>query len=186
MLAIDLFCGLVSRQAELLLGADAPVEQLVARRAQNPNHVPLGICDDLPCAVALVIWLVRYLKDSVLSARFARRRNVGVSAPQSPYNAVLKRTVCIVGFNPIRISAHEKSPLCPRGLTRAVLRTIASIGAWWRYSEMLPAPKAISPILRHIGLFKPASAPSAGRAWLAAVSFIWPLGFETCATIRTK
>lgn len=66
--AIDLFCGL-SRQPKLSGGAYAAVEQFVACRAENPNHVPLHICDDAPSAVALVLRFVRYLNNTRLAEK---------------------------------------------------------------------------------------------------------------------
>src|SRR5882672_5072120 len=87
-LAIDLFCGL--RQPEGSPRANPAIKQFVAGGAEYPNHVTLGVGNDAPCAVSLVLRLVRHLKNAIFSAGFAGRGKVRAAPPKPANHAVLK------------------------------------------------------------------------------------------------
>ncbi len=68
-LAIDLFCGL--RDAELAGRANLTVKQLVACRAEYPEHVPLRVAHQPTSAIAPELWAMGNFHDASLSAGFA-------------------------------------------------------------------------------------------------------------------
>lgn len=185
-LAIDLYCGLELTQSELILRADAAIKKLVACGAKKPEHVSQGVGDDTPRSVALKLRLVGNLKNACLATCFAGGRKVWVFSAESADHRILEWPVRVVDFGSRWISAHEYPSLHSSRLTRTLLRAIATVGTWRRNIEMVSAFETISPVFRNVRLFKSASTPGACCAWLRAISFIWPLGLETCAAIRAK
>lgn len=182
-LAIDLFCGLL--QAKLDRRADAPVNQLVTRRAENPEHVSLGVARECPRAVPTEFRLVRDLQDARLTARLARGRNVRIPATHPVELGVPVWTPRIVGPLSGGISTRPNAPKLPRGLTGAVLGAIPAIGAGRHDLEVRSAAGAVLPPSRHVGLFSPPPASRAPRAGRRAIELVRPYGDEVCGAFAT-
>lgn len=175
-LAIDLFCGLY--EAKFLSRANAAIEELVAGRAQNPDHVPLGIGDDAPSAVSLKFWLVGNLKYPRLATAFTCCWKVWIAPSEPTDHGVFEGPSRVVDFPEARLAPHEISPLPARRFARAVFRAISAVRAGRRNLEVLAALKAVSALLRHVALFQATATPGAGLARRRAVALVWPHRLE--------
>ncbi len=182
-LCIDLFCGLL--KAEFRLRADSPVQQFVARWAENPDHVALGIGNEFPYAIPFMGWLVCDFKDSGLSARLARHGNIGASSSETVENCIPELAPRIKSLDAIRIPSCPNFPKFPRRSNRAWGRTVTSISGWWGDFEMRSTPSAIAAVLRCILLFTasaPARPPSASSRTIKPVRPIRLVWYATYTT----
>lgn len=182
-LAIDLCCGLC--EPEFGLRANAAVEQLVARWAKHPEHVPLRVADERPGAVAGKFRLVRDLQDAILAAAFARRGNVRVSAAHPVELGVLIGSARVVFPLPRRIAPRPNASKLACGFPRAIRRAVTLIGAGRDNLKMSAAARAVFSRRRHVGLFTPAAATGPSRAAGGAIEFVRPYGLERCGAITT-
>lgn len=178
-LAIDLFCGLASGQAEFGLCTDSAIQQLVACRAEYPDHEWLGVFHFPVGTVSSVFWSVGKLKDSCLAAGLTSFRQVREFAPQSDNNArVLKLSSRIVDPLNSRIFSVERASLFFGRLSRTVLGTVASITVRRNDLKMLAAYFAIAPSAGDIGLFVPPKTTRAGLTLERAVALVWTFSGE--------
>lgn len=159
-LAIDLYCGL--SQAKFGLSAYTAIKELVACRAEYPDHVPLAVFHHAPCALSFKAGAVRNLYNSVFAASFALSRKVRIFSLKALKTAVLIRSHGIVDFLDIRLSFMKGPALRPRnfasallgaislvcvgGCDREVCATLAAIAAVFSGSFVLPAPDPSSPL----------------------------------------
>jgi hypothetical protein len=172
-LAIDLFCGLGLGQAEFGLGANSPVEEFVTCRTKDPNHVRSGVFHLAKRAIAPVLWPVGEFHDPRFSARLTRGWKVGVF-PTQPYDdtGILELPSAVVDLLNLRVLPMEGSSRLLRGLSRAVVRAIASIAVRRNDLEVLPADAAVSSGLGFIRLFIPPKSASASLTSDRTVSLV--------------
>jgi hypothetical protein len=185
-LAIDLYCGLGSVKTKLFLCADVPVKKFVACRAKYPDHMPLSVGDDLPCAIPLELGLVRDLQNSVLTARLAGARKVWVFSAKPPQHGISERPSRIIDLLNVRLAPMEFAPLFARGFAGAVFRAVAAVGARRCDVEVPAASTAIPPRLRDIGLFAASHATGAASAWRGAIEFVRANGGELFGAFGAK
>lgn len=184
-LAIDLYCGLASAQAEFFLGADATVQQFVTRRAQDPNHVALSIGRQSPSPVSLKFWLVRDLKNSSLAAGFARGRHGWISSLQSIQGCVFECTSELVLLASFRILATRPCLAEFAGsISRACSRAVASVAVRRVNREMDAASEAVAPTLSRAFVFLTANPACSLSAVVAAPFLVWTLSLELCGALH--
>jgi hypothetical protein len=182
-LAIDLCCGL--DEPKFGHGANVPIEQLVARRAEHPKHVPLGIADKRPCAVSGELRPMCNLEDTCLSAAFAGGRDIRVSPFHPVELGVPIRAARIVAQLTRRISASPYSAQLARCLARTIGGTISLIGARRRDVKVFAAARAILSGGRDVGLLASPATASATRATLRTIELVRPYGLKRCGAIST-
>jgi len=172
-------------QPKLVRRADAAIDELVARRAKNPKHVPLGIADKCPSSVARELWFVRDLQNARLSATFARRGNVGISSPHPIEFRVFVGAARIIASLTRGISASPNPAQLARCLACAFSGAIALIRAWRNDVEVRSAPWTILSGGRDVRLFSASASACATSATLRAIELIRPYGAERCGAITT-
>lgn len=170
MIAIDLFCGLF--QAKLLWRGDAFVQNFMACRAQNPNHMALAIGHQAPTPFPFVARAVCHLDNATFSACFARAREVGVFSSESSGYSVLIWTARVVDFLNFWILAMKGAALNFCRLSSAYIRAIALVAVRRRNVEVLSADAAIAPQLSDVRLFAPTKPSLAGLAAIRAIALI--------------
>lgn len=173
LLAIDLFCGL--RQTKLLFCADAAIKQLVAGRAQNPDHVPLSVGGEPPCPVASELGFVRYLKNAAFSASLAGVWHLRVAAFQSVQCRVFKITSGLILRPALRVfSARPYPAQLASSFDCTISRAIPAVAVRWGNVKVRAAPEAIAAPLRRALVFFSANAPGTCCAIRRTPLFIWP------------
>lgn len=157
-LAIDLFCGLF--QAKILLGAYTPVKQLMARWTQYPNHVPLGIASQSPCAVALKFWSMCDFKNTIFAARFTCLWHCWISAFKAIERYILKLSRCLIGWSADLIlpSIPDLSKLSCR-FNGTLIGAISLVTIRLYNIKMITTPYTISADQGDIRLFSSSYAP---------------------------
>jgi hypothetical protein len=178
-LAIDLFCGLASVQAEIFSRADATINQLVACRAENPHHVRLRVFHQSPSAFACVLGAMGNFQDPVLAARLTCLGHLRPSTSQAIKRLVLTGPCRLVRRAAFSILAARPEPTqfasCFRG---AAFRAVALIRIRWRDEEVSPAAPAISSSFRDPFVLLSANTACAARAVTAAPLFVRSCGLE--------
>lgn len=169
-LAIDLFCGLF--QAQLCGRGYSFVQHLVARRAENPDHMPLAIRHQAPAPFAFVARTVSHFDNALLPARFARARKVGVFSSESSGYYVLVWSARVVDLLNLWILSVKRAALNLRSLGGAAVRTVALVAVRRRDVKVLSADATIATSFRYIGLFAPAQSSLARLASVRAVALI--------------
>jgi hypothetical protein len=183
-LAIDLFCGL--DQPEFGLRADASVKKLVAGRTENPDHVPLCVGSQTPCAVSLELWLVCYFED----ARFT----TGLTGPWHFWPSARKPIECNIFELPLLfverptlfvLARRPLSAKFARCLIGAFCRTIALVCTWRSDRKMPATSSTISAFFGSSFMLVAANASSALCASIAAPFLIGFRGLKSCAAQLT-
>jgi hypothetical protein len=182
-LAVDLCCGLL--QSQLDRRTDAAINQLVARRTENPEHVSLGVADQRPGAVPAELRLVSDFQDARLAAAFAGARDVGMPPTHPVELGVLIGAACVVGPLPGRISPRPDAAQLASGFPGAVRRTVASVGAGRDDIEVRPAARAVLSPRRDVCLLPASSTPCAAGTRRGAVELVRPYGHEFCGAVAT-
>lgn len=184
-LAIDLFCGLF--QAEFLLGAYASVEQLVARRAKYPDHMPLRVTGQPPCAVTLKLWAMRDFENAGFAARLACFRHPWISTPKAVDSDIFVLSFRLVGW-PANLVFSPRPCLAKisRGLNGTQIGAISPIGVGWLYRKMRAAAGTIATAIRCAFVFRPTNSACAPGAIAAAPFLIWSDSMEWRGTLPTK
>lgn len=167
---IDLYCGLF--QSEFLLRTNAAIKQFVACRTKQPEHVPLSICDDFPCAISFKLGTVRDFKDTPLSARFTRKWEVRILAAKSADNSIGRRFSRRARFYFLRIMSHPVSALASGRLSRTLFRAISSICAGNFDREVIAALKAISSRFCNVSLLSASQSPSMACTFKGAIALV--------------
>jgi hypothetical protein len=181
-LCFDLFCGLGSGEAQLGGRADATVHELVACRAENPDHFSLRVGHYTPSAVALVLGAVRYFKNSVFATGLARAWKVRVLSPEPSKNRVLERPVHVVRVLFAWMTAHPQLSNNARSLSRTVGRAILLIGVRRNDIKVLSAVPAVAAILCDVGLLAASAAAYTRLTTKRTVALVWALGGKRFAT----
>ena len=182
-LAIDICCGL--GEPKLGDGANVPIEQLVARRAKHPEHVPLSVADQRPCAVSSKLRLMCDLKDTCLSAAFAGGRDIRVSPFHPVEFGIPVRAARIVAQLARRIAASPYPAQFARCLARTVGGTISLIGARRRDVKVFAAARAILSCGGDVGLLASPATARATRTTLRTIELVRPCGLKRCGAIST-
>jgi hypothetical protein len=184
-LAVDLFCGL-RREPQLHGRANALVQQLVARRAENPDHFALTVRHQPPSPISFMAGPVGDFEHPRLTACLARCRQIGVLAAQALQRSVFVGPTRIVDLLHARLAFMERPPLRLGRLCGARRGAVALVAAGWRDVEVRSADAAVSPGRGHIALLStPAPANPALAAW-GAIKFIRALCLERCAAIGAE
>lgn len=103
-LAIDL------SKAKLFDAANAAIKKFVAGWTQNPNHMPLCVCHDAPCAVSFKFRSMGDFKDACFSTSLALLRKVWVSPTEPVENFILYLAASIIDFLHMRFAVVEEPP----------------------------------------------------------------------------
>lgn len=176
-LCIDLFCGLGKPQ--LLWSTYPLIQKLVARRAENQNHVRLGVFHLPPRSITLESRLVCQLKHARFSARLTRLREVWVfSANSYNYAGILEWPTGVINRLDAWISLMKSVSTVLCGSHGARFGTVTSVGIRRGNGEVSSANPAIPTSPHSIGLFAPAQPASAGLTPKRAVQFIDSLGWK--------
>lgn len=170
-LAIDLYCGLVLK-AEFLWRTNAFVQKLVARRAQNPDHVSLAIRHQAPTAFALEARAMRNLDNAGLAASLATFWKVWILSSKACRYRVFVWPTRVIDLLDPWILAMESTALNFCRLCRASVRAIALIAVRRRDVEMLSAYAAITPKFSDIRLFASTQTALARLATVRAVTLV--------------
>lgn len=160
-LCIDLFCGLL--QSKFFRCADAPIDQFVTGRAQNPDHVRLCVFHFPPCPITLESRPVGQLQHPALSAGLARFRKFWM-LPSNPHNdtGILVRPAGIVNRRNLRVSLVKTIPAVFGTLYSAVLGAVSSVTVGRLNSKRSSTYFACLRVLSGIVLLSP-SQPSHSR-----------------------
>ena len=178
-LCIDLFCGLGSGQSKLGRCEYSAIKQLVAGRAENPDHVRLSVFHLPPNSVSAVFRFMRQLYNSILAACLAGSRQIWkFAAKPGNHSRVLEWPVFVVRILGGRVLAMKRTALFLCRLTRTFLGTIAAIAGREDDVKMLPTYPAVPPGAGDIGLLVTPQASHAGLAFERTVAFIGPLRTE--------
>jgi hypothetical protein len=176
-LAIDLFCGL--GQFEFCGSADTAVKQLVARRAEHPEHVRLAVLHLAPHTISSMLWTVGQFDDSSLTARLTRSWKIRKLAPNSRYNSGIPVwSSLIVDALDTWVLAVKRTPLFSRCDLGASVRTITTVARRRRYVEMLPAYPAVSARPSDVRLLAAPQPSDASLATERTVTFVRALSCE--------
>lgn len=187
-LAIDLYSGLGSGQAELVRCADPAVEESMAGRTEDPNHMPPRVGGNAPSSVAFVRWLVRNLEDARFAARLTGLRQVCVSAAKAAKNCVFSFSLpgCLIPRSTLFVfTPCPQPPQFARGLNRTLIAAIPSICAWGNDGEMYTAPPAIPALLRRALMLVSPDSSGALSAIAPAPLFVWTHRLECTTTELT-
>jgi hypothetical protein len=186
-IAIDLFCGLVSGQPELFLGADATVQKLMACRAENPNHVGTGVLHLAECSVSAVLWTMGKLNDSAFATGLARSWQIRVfSAHPDNHARVLELSATVIDLLDRWVLSVKRSTLLFGCLARTVLRAISAVAVWLDDFKMLSANPAVPSVTGDIGLLAPPQPTSTRLTFERTVALVGALRLKFDAARRAE
>ncbi len=178
-LCIDLYCGLGSSQAEFVLCANPSVQQLMARRAQHPDHVRLGVLEFSPDPVSAELRPVCEFYNSRFATGLAGGRQRRESTTNARHHSgVFDWTAPVVDALGAGVFAMKRAPLLLGGLARAIVGTVAAIAGRRRDVEMPSANPTVAPVPRDVRLLVPPQSADAGLAFERAVSLVRPFRRE--------
>ncbi len=177
-LAIDLFCGLV--EPKFGLSADAAIEELVACRAENPDHVWLHVRDRTPRPISLVLRLMGEFHNAVFPTRFARLRDFWEPSSHTIDQRIWASLSLPFGFVcwP-SLFVFPPRPLPPQFSRRrcgTLNRAIALIGVRRLYRKVRSTAAAIRSILRRAFMLLASDAARPLRAIITAPLPVRPRG----------
>lgn len=183
-LAHDLFCGL--DQTEFGRRTYPLVEQLVACRAEHPEHMALAVRHEAPSTIAFMSRPMRNLKHPILRTRFARSREVRVFSAQSLKRPILVRTVRVIDLLNVRLTLVVGAPLLFGRSRCAADRAISLVAVGRRDIEAGAANPTISTGLRDVALLASSAAPDAALTLTRAIKLVRSLGLKRVCTLSAK
>lgn len=184
-LAIDLYCGLL--QAEFGNRANLAVKQLVARRAENPDHMALRVGSQSPCAIPFEIRSVSDFEYAILSAGLARGRHTRIPTLESIERRVLVSACGFVFCSSLRIlPSRPRLAQLSCSFNGAISRAISAVTVWWLDRKVRAASSAISAVFRSALVFVSTYPACALCAVVAAPLFVRSDCFERCGTLSAK
>ena len=184
-LAIDLFCGLT--EVQLFRRTDSAVQQFMAGRTQNPDHVRFGVFHFSPCSVSAVFRSMCQFNNSTFPTGLTSGRQIGeFSAQSNNHTGILEFPSGIVGFLYSRILTMKRAPLFLRRLATAVVGTIAPIAIRGNNIKVLTAYAAVSSCAGDVALFTPPKSACPRLAFNRAIALVWTLRLEVDTTHRTE
>lgn len=177
-LAIDLYCGLL--QAEFRWRANSFVQQLMARRAKHPNHVPLAIGHYAPAPLSLKARFMREFNNARLATGLACGWQIWMLSTHAGDNAtVFVRTTRVVDLLDAWILSMKRAALNLGRFGRATIGAIPLIAVRGRDVKVLSANSTIPPRLRFVRLFATSQTALARLATKRAIAFVRALRFES-------
>lgn len=162
------------------------VQQLVTRRAEYPDHVPLAVRHKSPSAVSLVAGTVSDFQYACLATGFAPQWQVGIFPAEALKRAVFVWSARIVDRLLVRLSLMKGAPLRFRSHCRALRRAIALIAVRRPYVEVRVADSAFPAVSGYVGLFSPATPPGLPRAPGRAIQLVRANCLELSRAIGAK
>lgn len=179
-LAIDLFCGL--RKPEFGCREDALIEQAVACRTKNPEHVRATVLHLSPYSASAMFGAMRQFNDSVFAARLTRSGQLRKLPSDSRDDTrVLELTAGVVGLLRRWVAAMKRSALFSGCLLRACVGAIPAIAVRPLDGEVLRANTARLSILRFVRLLQSPQSTCPRRASDRTESFVCAFCSETSA-----
>ena len=183
MRMLDLFCGRL-REAQLLRTANSLVDELVARRAEEPNHVRLSVfhIGSDPATNMLVLRAMRDFQNSGFSAclafafqvRISTEKSVGLRVPEAVARMIGEPILPVDG----RVPLSEGEDVLIGSGARALRGTILAVGARLLREEASSTLAAIPAHFKHTADALASFSGGIGRACWGAIFSIWPLGRE--------
>lgn len=175
-LAVDLFCGCLKKrmlvsQAKSMCRCHAAIQQRMASRAQNPEHMPLGGSSGSPRTIPRKFGPVGDIQHAGFPAALTFCWKVRESAAQPFNNAPTLYASWVFVFMAVpHLLAISIIPLVKFGarfasaLPGAFVRTIPLVSAWRGYIEVLAAHEALAAGFRNVRLFQPPQPASSRLA----------------------
>src|SRR3972149_7091885 len=186
-LAIDLFCGLVSGQAELRCRADFAIQKLVTGRAENPDHMSLRMGSQAPRPIAFEAWSVCYFKDAGFPAGFTCGWHVRIPAVESVKGRVLASARCFIASSSLGVLASGPYlSQSSRSEDGALRRAVPLIAVGRLDCKVLTALSAISAAFRRAFVLVAAYPPRSLRAVVAAPFFVWADSLKRRGALSAK
>ncbi len=184
-LAVDLFCGLY--QSELRWSAYASINQFVACRAENPDHVPLRIGYQPPSSISFELRSVCDFEDAIFATRFTSSWDCGDSPFETIQGCILEVTFCFINCAAFRVfSARPYPSQFACRANRARRAAVSLVAIWWFDFEVGATGGAIDPIFCCAFMFISANAPSSLSAIIAAPFPIGSARLELGAALPTR
>lgn len=182
--AVDLFCGLL--QTEFQRRTDTSVQELVACRAQYPEHVTLRVRHQPASPSPFKSRLMGNLDDAIFATRLAASWNVIIFPAEPSEPRVPVRSPRIVNLLDAGFAAMKSAPLLARCSSRTISRAITAIGVWRLNIEMRATPHAVTAKLSDISLLAPTATTDPSLTTRRAIQLVRTYCGELTTAVRAE
>lgn len=161
-------------QMQLFWCANLLIEQFMARRTENPDHVRATILHFSPGSVPLELWTMGDFKHPTFAAGLAFSWKIGMPSEKPSQGPVFVRTAGIINFLFAWVFIMECLALFLSGGCGAFFRTVPPIAVRMLWSKMDSTFSAVSSFFENARLLTMESPKKRVAAFLGTIELVRP------------